>query len=250
MVDDDPRRSRLILLVDSDPAGREALRGGLSATDLEFLEAQTLADARAAITRHRPDLVMCEIELTDGSGFALARVLRDDETLASKPVVLLISRWTSEADRILGFECGADDFVTRPFYMRELASRIRALLRRGPATVELEDSPTPGASAASGLVLDPDRQAVWIGTERVPLTLRELAILTALCENSGRVVPREDLIDQVYGDGRAPSKRSVDAHIKGLRQKLGDARSCIETVRGRGYRYSGGVQSARSESAA
>jgi DNA-binding response OmpR family regulator len=224
------------LLVDPDPESLEAIEKGLQESRLDPISTDTVSAAIELAEHHRPRLIVSELVLPDGSGFALCRRLRESACCAQIPVVLM-SRWSLEGDRILAFECGADDFVAKPFFARELASRFRAVLRRSAGAATDEE----GASSARGakpVAIELDQARVFVAGAPVPLTPREFALLAALVRRRGRVLTRGELIDQAWGDGEGPSARSVDAHVKSLRRKLGESREAIETVRGLGYRFS------------
>jgi DNA-binding response OmpR family regulator len=141
-----------------------------------------------------------------------------------------------EPDRILAFECGADDFIAKPFFTRELSSRIQAVLRRSAAPTGSEQSAI-ASPEDDPLVIHFDHGEVQVAGERVPLTPREFSLFAALVRRRGRVMSRRELIEQAWGEGDGPNARSVDAHVKSLRRKLGRARHAVETVRGLGYRF-------------
>jgi len=224
------------LLVDPDPESLEAIEKGLQESRLEPISADSVSAAIELAERHRPRLIVSELVLPDGSGFALCRRLRESARCAQIPIVLM-SRWSLEGDRILAFECGADDFVAKPFFARELASRFRAVLRRSAGAATDEESPGP-ARGSEPFTIELDQARVFVAGSPVSLTPREFALLAALVRRRGRVLTREELIDQAWSDGEGPSARSVDAHVKSLRRKLGESREAIETVRGLGYRFS------------
>jgi DNA-binding response OmpR family regulator len=233
MIEDSPR-DRTVLVVDPEPESREALEKGLDGSRLEVVAAASLEEALALAERHEPRLVLSELVLPDGSGFALCRQLRETPALSGTAIVL-VSQWSQEPDRILAFECGADDFVAKPFFARELSSRVQAVLRRSAA--RRGDEPAVASSSPRDpLTLDFEASEAFLRGERLPLTPREFALLAALARRRGRALTREDLIAEAWGDDDPPSARSVDAHVKSLRRKLGVARKAVETVRGRGYR--------------
>lgn len=228
-----PSRKR-VLIVDPDPADREMARKCLELPDLEIVEVDGVVGAVAEARRVEPDVVLADLVLADGSGFALCKSFRETPALASKPI-LLMSRWSLEADRILGFECGADDFLAKPYFGRELVSRVRAVLRRSAQL-------NPGGderrfTSQEGLVVDSGRRVARVEGAIVVLTPREFSLLEALAAVGGRVLSRADLKVQAWGSPDGLNERSVDAHIKSLRRKLGPAREAIETVRGIGYRF-------------
>lgn len=223
------------LLVDPDSETGPAVREALEEANLELVEAKTIDEASQRLTRAAPRLVLSELSLPDGSGFALCRNLRGNPAHRDVPIVML-SAWSLEADRILAFECGADDFLAKPFYRRELASRIKAVLRRSRVPIVREADLAPDAS--SRLLIDEDRREVRYDGASLPLTPREFSLLATLARHRGRVLSRSDLISEAWSPGENPTERSVDAHVKSLRRKLAGAKDAIETVRGLGYRYS------------
>lgn len=224
---------KTVLVVDSDGASRELVRKSLDFPDFVVRESTGLAEALVEAERTLPDVVLCELVLPDGSGFAFCRTLRESERLGSTPIVI-VSHWSREADRILAFECGVDDFVAKPYFARELVSRVRAVLRRS-AQISLPDEERL-LTTREGLVIDSSRRAAWVDGVMVPLTPREFSLLEALALSGGRVLSRGDLIQAAWHGPDGLHERSVDAHIKSLRRKLGSARDSVETVRGMGYR--------------
>ena len=155
--------------------------------------------------------------------------------------VMMVSRWAREADRILAFECGADDFLAKPFFERELASRTRALLRRRGDFDSFTTQPLESETAKARPIIriNAHRRQIEISGKRVTFTPREFTLLCKLMEGRGRVFSRSDLVGESCDELPTPGIRSVDAHIKSIRQKLGAMGQAIETVRGAGYRYSG-----------
>lgn len=226
--------ARRILLVEADAEARRELAQGLPDLPLEAREAATGASALELARREHPDVIVVGFALPDVSGFGLCRLLREDPRLGSV-AVLMVSDRASEMDRVLAFESGVDDFLPRPFHPRELAARVSAVLRRSaePRSVRVRRE-GPGAGLVS---VDAERSLVRVRGERVDLTRRELELLAALMREPGRVVSRQELIQRVWGEAVQPTRRSVDAHIKAIRRKLGAARDCVETVRGVGYRF-------------
>jgi len=187
--------------------------------------------ALRAVNEQPPDLVILDLNLPVLSGTEVCRLLRSHTATASIPIIMLTAR-TAESDRVSGLDLGADDYVTKPFSLRELAARVRAVLRR-----------RQGASAAThvyrGAHLFADFDAVSIAVEGTPvrLTRREFELLRFLVENRNRVLSRDRLLERVWGYDRFIETRSVDVHIGRLRAKLGVAGQQIETVVGLGYRF-------------
>jgi DNA-binding response OmpR family regulator len=211
---------------------RAALAGG----PLDLLEAASGAEALALLEREDGvALVVVEAQLEDMSGLALCRRVR--ESAAGGAVLLLLSRWGDEMDRILAFECGADDFAQDPFFPRELASRVQALLRRGRRPRGL---PEEGETQVGPLRVDLRKALVEMDGRPVSLTWREFEVLRLLAQERGRVVRRAELLGLLLGAPDAASPRLIDTHVKSIRRKLGRAGSLIETVRGVGYRLASG----------
>lgn len=223
------------LLVDPDAETGNAVREALEETSLELREVKTIAEAFLRLGEAEPRLVLSELSLPDGSGFALCRRLRESAKLRELPVIL-ISHWKEEGDRILAFESGADDFLPKPFFRRELSSRIKAILRRSERA-SLVDETADETTGSNPLVIDEERREVRFEGDRILLTPREFSLLATLARHEGRVLSRTDLIAEAWSPGERPTERSVDAHVKSLRRKLGAAKDLIETVRGLGYRF-------------
>jgi DNA-binding response OmpR family regulator len=222
-----------ILIVESDLIHRSSLSECLEAPDMALVEVASVAEAFTALTASAPDLIVSAAVLEDGSGYALCRGVRENADLPRIPIILM-SPSRLEMDRILGFECGADDVVTMPYFPRELVSRVRAMLRRRASLTARNVG--PGSIPKNEIVVNARNAEVRVGGERVELTPRELALLVALIRCNGRILKRSELVERVGCEENPTSERSIDAHVKGLRRKLGTARSAIETVRGLGYR--------------
>ena len=186
----------------------------------------------AAMGQVRPALVLLDIMLPEEDGLSILRRLRADPATRALPVMMLTAKGT-EYDTVIALDAGADDYVPKPFRMMELLSRIRALLRRaeGHSGAEL-----PTDHQIGGLYVSPSRHVVRVDGTEVSLTLKEFDILCLLLENRGIVLTRDRILDKVWRDGMGRESRTVDVHIRTLRQKLGHAGSLIETVRGIGYK--------------
>jgi len=181
-----------------------------------------------------PDAVILEMFLGDQSGFALCKTLRETPETQAVPILLLTGSG-SEMDRILAFEAGADDVVTQPFYARELALRVRALVRR--AGRGGEDAPRRGSKLEHGpLRADLERKQLWVERREIRLTDKELRILTLLMSQPGRVFSREEILASAWLGESERTLRVVDTHMKGIRRKLGASSALIESLRGVGYR--------------
>jgi Response regulators consisting of a CheY-like receiver domain and a winged-helix DNA-binding domain len=188
-----------------------------------------LAEAR----RMLPDLIILDLMLPDMGGLDVCKALKLDSKTRNIPVLILTAKG-EEIDRIIGFEVGAEDYLTKPFSPRELMLRIKAILRR---TKETGESSARGAFSFGLLQVDPEKFEVKVGKSQVQLTALEFKLLQYLFANKGRVATRDMLLDRVWGYDAALTTRTVDTHIKRLREKLRDAGNYIETIRGVGYRF-------------
>lgn len=223
-----------ILLVEDDPAVAMGVFHTLSREGWHTHHAATLADARRTLTQTRIDLAILDIGLPDGSGLELCREIRQETGL---PILFLSAR-DDELDKVLGLELGADDYLTKPFSVRELASRVRALLRRayggsGPAPQQV--------LKRHDLTLDLKRRRVWRGATEIGLTPTEFSLLWTMAQRPGMVFTRELLLDQVWPAQQwAGDDQVVNVHIRRLREKLepdpGVPRYIL-TIRGAGYRF-------------
>jgi DNA-binding response OmpR family regulator len=187
--------------------------------------------ALRAVTERAPDLVILDLNLPVLSGTEVCRILRGRPATANLPIIMLTAR-TGESDRVIGLDLGADDYVTKPFSLRELGARVRAVLRRRQGAVG-------GSNVYTGAHLTADFDAVSIAVDGTPvrLTRREFELLRFLVENRNRVLSRDRLLERVWGYDRFIETRSVDVHVGRLRAKLGAAGQQIETVVGLGYRF-------------
>jgi two-component system phosphate regulon response regulator PhoB len=191
------------------------------------------------ISRESPDLVVLDLMLPGCPGIEVLRKVRNEPRTAAVPVLILTAKG-EEVDRVVGFELGADDYMVKPVSMRELVLRVRAILRRGRASMPGETS----RSVQFGpITIEPDAYRVAVDGHEVPLTALEFRLLTTLLERRDRVQTRERLLDDVWGIEADVFTRTVDTHVKRLRQKLGPAGDYIETVRGVGYRFRGTPES-------
>jgi len=188
--------------------------------------------ALKAVADRPPDLIILDLNLPVVGGLEVCRILRSRADAPHVPIIMLTAR-TSEDDRVSGLEHGADDYVTKPFSLRELTARVRAVLRRGPDGAERRNGSYRGAS----LVADFEAVAVSVEGTPIRLTRREFELLRYLVQNKNRVVSRDRLLERVWGYERLVETRSVDVHVGRLRTKLRTAGRQIETVIGLGYRF-------------
>lgn len=225
--------SHHVLVIDDEPDILELVRFGLTQEGFSVETAATAREGLACVANRLPDLVVLDLMLPDMSGTEVCRILRSQDETAQLPVLMLTARG-EEVDRVVGFELGADDYVTKPFSPRELALRVRAVLRRSaPAS-----PPTAPLLSHRDLLLDLERHRCNVAGGEVDLTAKEFGLLATLMLRPGRVFTREKLLDELWGSEVTVTHRTVDTHMKRLREKLGDAGSYIHTVRGVGYRFS------------
>jgi two-component system alkaline phosphatase synthesis response regulator PhoP len=190
------------------------------------------AAALTTVARTPPDLLILDLNLPGLDGTEVCRILRSRPASSQLPIIMLTAR-TEESDRVLGLDLGADDYITKPFSPRELAARVRAVLRRKRGSSQAAMSLYKGAR----LVADFDAVAVTVDGEPIRLTRREFELLRCLVENRNRVLSRDRLLVRVWGYDQSIETRSVDVHVGRLRSKLGTAGRQIETVVGLGYRF-------------
>ena len=220
-----------ILLVEDETSIREPLAEVLRSEGFETLVAGTVTEALEQ-ARRDPDLVLLDVMLPDGSGFDVCRELRQTSQV---PIIMLTARG-EEADRIVGLELGADDYVVKPFSAREVVARIRAVLRRTDTAAPVEAGPIE----IGDLRLDPAKRVVTLNGEALELSRKEYDLLQLLMENAGSVVKRERVFEEVWDTQWFGSMKTLDVHVSGLRRKLGDDPSqprFLHTVRGVGFRF-------------
>ena len=221
-----------ILVVEDEPSMVEALSYALDSEGYEVVVACDGATSLATFERERPDLVLLDLMLPELSGTEVCRHLR---TTSSVPIIMLTAK-DDEVDKVVGLELGADDYVTKPFSMRELTARVRAVMRRGNEP----DASEPGEPLqAHGVRLDPQRYEVHVRGEPVELPPKEFAVLELLLRNAGRVLTREVLIDRVWGSDYVGDTKTLDVHIKRLRARIErdpHQPHVLLTVRGVGYK--------------
>jgi two-component system response regulator RegX3 len=225
------RLRRTILLVEDETSITEPLAEALRSEGFETQVAGTVAEA-LELARRGPDLVLLDVMLPDGSGFDVCRELRQ----ASRVPIIMLTARGEEADRVVGLELGADDYVVKPFSAREVVARIRAVLRR----VNAPDAAGSGPLEVGDLRLEPAKREVTQRGEALELSRKEFELLQLLMRNAGSVVTREQLIDEVWDTNWFGSTKTLDVHVSGIRRKLGDDPSqprYLHTVRGVGFRF-------------
>lgn len=223
-----------VLVVEDEPSFVEALRIGLAR---EGFRVEVAGDGIEALERFDevdPDVVLLDVMLPRISGLDVCRQLR----LRSKVPIIMVTAKGGEIDTVVGLEVGADDYVTKPYRIRELIARIRAVLRRAPSDRSVDLG--AGSIQVGEVVLDPDEHHVTVGGRVVSMPLKEFELLHLLLANAGRVLPRETLIDRVWGTDYVGDTKTLDVHVKRLRAKIEPDPANpvrIVTIRGLGYKY-------------
>ncbi|KAB2649312.1 MAG: response regulator [Verrucomicrobiota bacterium] len=222
-----------ILIVDDESDALEILGFKLREAGFNPIFAKDGTRAIAAARDEKPDLMVLDLMLPEVDGLEVCKILRRDANTAKMPIIMLTAR-AAEMDRVVGLELGADDYVTKPFSPRELVLRIRKLLARNSST------PESGAYIKIGdIEIDIPTHVVKLAGKEVTLTLTEFNLLEILAKRRGRVQSRERLLQDVWGYENPIDSRTVDTHMRRLREKLGESANYLETVRGVGYRFIG-----------
>ena len=225
-------RTQRILVVEDEPDLVRLLEFNLTQAGYEVQAVQRASDALKAAQADPPDLVLLDLMLPDGSGTDVCRVLKTTPATRAVPVIMVTARG-EEIDRVVGFEIGADDYVVKPFSVRELILRVKAILRRSEG-----DVPAGEAEMVFGcLRIDRGAHRVFVSEREVVLTALEFRLLITLIERKNRVQSRDTLLSDVWGLHMHVETRTVDTHIKRLREKLSEAGEYVQTVRGVGYRF-------------
>jgi two-component system, OmpR family, phosphate regulon response regulator PhoB len=232
--------NELIAIVEDETDLQQIVDFNLRAAGYRTLGATSGAKALEMIRRDVPDLVILDLMLPDISGVELCRTLRRDEATREVPVLMLTARG-DEIDRVVGFEVGADDYMVKPFSVRELLLRVQAVLRRAQGGTG-EQAPTTQVLRHGPISIDLASRRSYVAEEEVALTVIEFELLRTLLERRGRVQSRARLLTDVWQVSPDIESRTVDTHVKRLRQKLGLAGPLVETVRGVGYRLADGPE--------
>ncbi len=223
----------LIYLVEDDNSIRELVAYTLHSAGFRAEGFEKPSAFWHACKTQLPDLVLLDLMLPEEDGISILKKLRNDPETKKMPIILLTAK-SSEYDKVMGLENGADDYVAKPFSMMELLARVKALLRR------VEKDENTGLTIGD-LFVDKTRHEVMVKGEKVTLTLKEFELLCLLMENKGKVLTRDQLLNSIWGYEFDGENRTVDVHIRTLRQKLGACGEYIETVRGVGYKVGGKV---------
>jgi two-component system phosphate regulon response regulator PhoB len=219
-----------ILIVEDDHDIVEMVEYNLREEGYATISAFNGEDGLRLAKKENPDLIILDIMLPIIDGFEVCRNLKSEKVTADIPVIILSAK-SQETDKVVGLELGADDYITKPFSPRELIARIRAILRRG-RVLSLD-----GCIQRDDIVIDSSKHKVKVLEKDIVLTLTEFRLLEFLARRPGMVFSRDQILDGVIGDDALVCDRTVDAHVKSLRRKLGQAKDYIETIRGVGYRF-------------
>ena len=223
-----------ILIIEDEPNIRELVSYNLKAAGYVPVEAEDGIEGLEAARRERPDLILLDVMLPGMDGYDLCRELRNS---GDKTPIIMMTAKTDEVDKVLGLEFGADDYIAKPFGVRELVARVKAVLRRYEEGRTAQEPST--VLKAGDLTVDLGRHEVTVSGVRVDLTMKEFELLSFLAGNRGRAFSRDELLDKVWGIHFMGESRTVDVHIRHLRSKLslnGDEDKYIETIRGKGYK--------------
>lgn len=220
-----------ILVVDDESEAVELVEFNLKQAGYEIITAADGAEALSRARSNSPSLIVLDLMLPEMSGLEVCKTLRRDPFTSTIPIIMLTAK-AAEIDRVLGLELGADDYITKPFSPRELVLRVKKILARGPAAADAQDTLRFGE-----LVIDVPRHIVRCRGQEVDLTATEFKLLTVLAQRRGRVQTREHLLRDVWEYNTLVDTRTVDTHMRRLREKLGAASKHLDTVRGVGYRF-------------
>ncbi len=219
----------MIYLLEDDNSIRKLVSYTLNNNGMEALDFALPSEFWAAVKQNVPDLILLDIMLPEEDGLSILSKLRCDSKTAKTPVIMLTAK-SSEFDKVIGLDNGADDYIAKPFGMMELISRIKAVLRRA------EKLPSCKEYYVGKIYICPSKHIVKVDGLTVNLSLKEFNLLCLLVEKNGCVVNRDEILNTVWGYSFDGENRTVDVHIRKLRQKLGEAGNCIETVKGIGYK--------------
>ena len=224
--------SQKILLIEDEPDIRKTLEYNIAREGYDVITAPSLTEGRNHLNSSSFSLILLDLMLPDGSGLDLCREIKSDKEKVATPIIILTAK-DDEVDKVVGFELGADDYVTKPFSVRELILRIKAVLKRGERKQEnLEVQRQFG-----DLLIDVDSHEVFVNDQSITLTALEFKLLRQLVDRRGRVQSRDQLLSDVWGYSADVTTRTVDTHIKRLREKLGSMGKYVQTIRGVGYKF-------------
>ena len=223
-----------ILVIEDEPDIRKNLEYNLSREGFKVSSAASLNDANQKLSNNDDfSLLILDLMLPDGSGLDLCKKIKSDPKTENIPIIILTAK-DDEVDKVVGFELGADDYVTKPFSVRELILRIKAVLKRGQKKEDLVEV----ERKFGDLIIDVESHEVYVNNNQIDLTALEFRLLRQLVDRRGRVQSRDQLLEDVWGYSVEVTTRTVDTHIKRLREKLGPMGKYVQTIRGVGYKFS------------
>ena len=226
--------SSQVLIIEDEPDIRKTIDYNLTKESFTVVQAGSIEEGEKALASNQIDVIILDLMLPDGSGLTLCRDIKSDDKTKHIPIIILTAK-TEEVDRVVGFELGADDYVTKPFSVRELILRVKAILKRGPTSNKNSED---DEYSFGELTLNFEAHQAYINGNEIPLTALEFRLLKHLIDRKGRVQTRDQLLEDVWGYSSDVTTRTVDTHIKRLREKLGSVGNHIQTIRGVGYRFS------------
>ena len=221
-----------ILVIEDEPDIRRNLEYNISREGYNVLTAGSLSEAEEIVNSNSLSLILLDLMLPDGSGLDLCKKFKSNSKTESIPIIILTAK-DDEVDKVVGFELGADDYVTKPFSVRELVLRIKAILKRGQTKKEIVEV----ERQFGDLKIDVESHEVFVDSVQIDLTALEFKLLNQLVETRGRVQSRDQLLQDVWGYSAEVTTRTVDTHIKRLRNKLGSMGKYVQTIRGVGYKF-------------
>jgi len=223
---------KLIAIVDDEPDILELVHVNLEKAGYKTKAFRNAKDFLGFIKNKTPDLLILDLMLPDIDGIDLCKKLRQNDSYSDFPIIMLTAK-DSEFDKVLGLELGADDYITKPFSVRELIARVKAVLRRSK-----DEKEKKVISIGNELIINVDNYEVALDGKNIELTNTEFNLLRYLAAEQGSVISREDILTRLWGNDKIVTSRTVDVHIRNLREKLGDHASLIKNVRGVGYKIS------------
>ncbi len=221
-----------ILVIEDEPDIRKNLEYNLAREGFSVIGAASISEAESNLSAQTFNLILLDLMLPDGSGLDLCKKIKADSKTESIPVIILTAK-DDEVDKVVGFEIGADDYVTKPFSVRELILRVKAVLKRGTEKKDILEV----ERKFGDLRIDIDSHEVHVDDSKINLTALEFKLLRQLVDTRGRVQSRDQLLSEVWGYSSDVTTRTVDTHVKRLREKLGPMGKYVQTIRGVGYKF-------------
>ncbi|MCR4943419.1 MAG: response regulator transcription factor [Clostridium sp.] len=228
-----------VLIVDDEEHIIELIKFNLESQGYEIITANNGIDAVKITKGERPDIVLLDLMLPGMDGYDVCKAIKGDKEISKTPIIMLTAKG-EEFDKVLGLELGADDYMTKPFSIRELQARVKAVLRRSAKVLDSDSQ----KFKCEGLTVDFERHEVFVRDKKVEFTLKEFELLEILIKNKGRILQRENLLEKIWGYEYIGETRTIDVHIRYIRKKIEEDDKnprFIETIRGMGYRFNSGA---------